>query len=69
MHRSKQCSYSITSSARASNCGGTVEAKCLGGFQIDDQFELGRLLDRQIGGLFALEDAIDVTCCAPSRPV
>jgi hypothetical protein len=25
MHRSKQYIYSITSSARASNCGGTIE--------------------------------------------
>jgi hypothetical protein len=32
------------------------EAERLRGFEIDDQFEFGRLLDRQIGGFFALKD-------------
>ena len=32
------------------------EAECLGGVEIDDQLECGRLLDRQIGRLGALED-------------
>ena len=32
------------------------EAERLGGVQVDHQFKLGRLLDRQIGGLRALED-------------
>src|SRR5260221_13764454 len=32
------------------------EAERLGGVQIDDQFENGRLLDRQVGGPGALED-------------
>ena len=36
------------------------EAKRLGGLEIDDQFEFGRLLDRQIGGLFAFKDTPDV---------
>ena len=31
----------------------------LGGFGIDDQFELGRLLHRQVGRLCALQNAID----------
>ena len=31
-----------------------------GGLGIDNEFELGRLHDRQIGRLFALEDAVDV---------
>ena len=30
------------------------EAEHLGGLQIDDQLEFGRLLDRQIGGLGTL---------------
>src|SRR5262245_34122160 len=34
-----------------------VEAERLGGLEIDDQFEFHRLLDRQIGGSLALEDA------------
>ena len=52
--------YSITSSARASSVGGTVEAERLGGLEIDDQLVLGRRLHRQVGGLLALEDAIDI---------
>src|SRR5262245_29297975 len=35
-------------------------AKCLGGFHIDDQLETSWLLDRQIGGLGAFEDLVDV---------
>jgi hypothetical protein len=34
------------------------EAKCLGGLEIDAKLELGRLDDRQIGGVLALECAI-----------
>ena len=37
-----------------------VEAERLGGLEVDDQLELGGLLDRQVGGLLALEDAVDV---------
>ena len=48
--------HSITSSARASSVGGTVEAERLGGLEVDDQLELGGLLDRQVGRLLALED-------------
>ena len=52
--------HSITSSARASSVGGTVEAERLGGLEVDDQLELGRLHDRQVGRLRALEDAAGV---------
>ena len=45
--------HSITSSARASSVGGIVEAERLGGLEIDDEIEFGRLLDRDIGGLRA----------------
>ena len=55
-------SHSITSSARASSDGGTVEAERLRGLEIDHQLVLGRRLHRQVGGLLALEDAIDVAC-------
>ena len=37
------------------------QAKCLRGFEVDGEFVLGRRLHREIGCLFALEDAIDVT--------
>ena len=33
-----------------------------GGLKVDDQFELGRGLNRHIGRLFALEDLVDVAC-------
>ena len=66
--------HSITSSARASSVGGTVEAERLGGLEVDHQFELGRRLHRQVGRLLALENAIDVAGRAPElvdpiRPV
>ena len=52
--------YSITSSARASSDRRHREAERLGGLEVDDQLVLGRRLDRQIGGLLALEDAVNV---------
>src|SRR5262249_48794515 len=36
------------------------EAECLGGAQVDHQLELGRLQDRQLAGLCALEDAAGI---------
>jgi hypothetical protein len=42
-----------------------VDAERLGGLQVDGGFELGRKLDRQVGGLGALEDAIDIGRRAP----
>jgi len=36
------------------------EAKCLGGLKIDNQLELGGLLNRQVGGFGALEDLSEV---------
>src|SRR5437762_1592802 len=36
------------------------EAERAGGFQVDDQLELGRLLHRQIGRLGAVQDLCDV---------
>ena len=52
--------HSITSSARASRCGGTVEAERLRGLEVDHQLELGRRLHRQVARLLALEDAVDI---------
>src|SRR4051794_2239196 len=36
-----------------------IEAKCLGGRQIDGEIELGRLLDRNIAGLRTAQNLID----------
>ena len=57
--------HSITSSARASSVGGTVEAERLGGLEVDHQLVFGRRLHRQIGWLLALEDAVDVAGRVP----
>ena len=51
--RTSTC-YSITSSARASS-GLDHQPERLCGLEVDDEFELGRLYDRQVGGLLALE--------------
>src|SRR5882724_12605240 len=37
-----------------------LDAERLRGLEVDHQFEFGRRLHRQVGGLFSLEDAIDV---------
>ena len=52
--------HSITSSARASSVGGTSRPSALAVLQVDDQLELGRLQDRQVGWLLALEDATGI---------
>ena len=51
---------------------GAGEQRCLdgeaerpGGLEIDHQLVLGRRLHRQVGGLLALEDAVDVTGGTP----
>ena len=53
--------HSITSSARASTDGGTVEAQSFRGLEIDHQLVLVRRLHRQISWLLALEDTVNVT--------
>ena len=58
---SHRCSYhSITSSVMASSDGGTSMPSALAVLQVDDELELGRLHDRQVGGLGALEDAAGI---------
>ena len=59
--------YSITSSAVASSVAGTVKPERLGGLEINDELVLGRCLDRQVGRLLALEDAVDIARRAPMR--
>jgi hypothetical protein len=41
-----------------------AQAEGLGRLQVDHQLVLGRCLHRQISRLLALENAVDVTCCA-----
>ena len=57
--------HSITSSARASSVGGTSRPSALAVLRLIDQLVLGRRLHRQVGGLLALEDAVDVAGRAP----
>ena len=40
--------------------GGYIEAEGFRGFQIDHQLVFGRRLHGKVGGLLALEDAVDV---------
>src|SRR5262249_7329810 len=60
MHRSKNTGYSITSSARASRVGGIFDAECHAGDQVDDEIELGRLLNWNIARLGTAQVFIDV---------
>src|SRR6478672_6676549 len=39
---------------------GHLEAECLRRLEIDHELDLGRLLDRDVGGPSALKDAVDV---------
>src|SRR3954454_23519106 len=41
-----------------------LEAERLGGLEVDNEFVLGRGLHRQVGGLLAIEDAINVAGCS-----
>jgi len=41
------------------SCRGTFQPERLDSLEVDRQFILDRRLDRQIGGLLALEDAIE----------
>jgi hypothetical protein len=45
------------------------DAKRFRGLEIDDQLEFCRRLHRHVGGLFALEDAIDIPRSPPLRIV
>ena len=59
--------HSITSSAVASSVGGTVRPSILAVLRVDDQLELGRLHDRQVRGLGALEDAAAIDADLTTR--
>ena len=57
--------YSMTSSARASSVGGTSSPRAFAVFRLITQLVFGRRLHREVGGLLALEDAIDVAGSLP----
>src|SRR6516225_8854734 len=48
-------------------CWRYFEAEPFGCLEVDDEFVLGRCLDRQVGWLLALQDAINVAGRAPER--
>ena len=52
-------------SARASAIRRNRHADLLGGFEIDDELKLRRLLDGQVGGLGAFQDPVDKVSGAP----
>jgi len=47
--------------------GRNGNSKGFGCLEIDDQLEFRRLLDRKVGGLLTLEDAIDIGCGAAEQ--
>ena len=53
-------SYSMTSSARPKDQRRDRQPQLAGGLQVDDEIEPDRFLDRQVAGLGALQDAVDV---------
>ena len=58
-------SHSITSSARSEERIRDRQAEPLGGRKIDDKFESGRLLDRNIAGLRTAQNLVDQLGRAP----
>src|SRR4030095_14478079 len=59
--------YSITSSARASNVGGTSMPSALAVLRLIASSYLGGACTARSGSLLALEDTIDVAGCAAVR--
>ena len=54
--------YSITSSARAISAEGTSRPIAFAGGKIDQQFERGRLLDREMSRFRTLEYPVELVC-------
>ena len=55
----------LVGAARQGQWNGYAER--LGGLKIYDQFDFGNVLDRQVGGLFALEDTAGVDASPTER--
>ena len=60
MRRSKSHHYSITSSARSRNDFRDCQPERFGGGQIDDEIELGRLIDRDIARLRPAQNFVSI---------
>jgi hypothetical protein len=45
------------------------QAERLGGLEVDDQLERGRLLDRQVSGLRTFQDLVDIDGGSVPRPL
>ena len=59
--------HSITSSARSEQRRWHLEAERLGDREIDDELELGRLLDRQVTRFRAAQNFVDIIGCAANK--
>jgi hypothetical protein len=46
-------------------CRGNIEAESLRRLEVHHHLEVDRLLNRQVGGLFSAQDAINVGGCLP----
>ena len=57
----------ITSSARPSSGSGTVTPRVLARLEVDKQFYFCDQLDRQFGGIFALEDGSGINASLTMR--
>ena len=61
--------HSITSSARASSVGGTVEAERLGGLEVDRPARIWWADHRKVGRLLALENPADISARLPELAI
>ena len=71
MHCSKERRYSITSSAMESTPAGIARLRVFAALRFDDQLELGRLHNWQVGGLRTFENLTgvdDADLTPPAKP-
>ena len=67
-HRMRRSKYLLDQFVSAHPQGhGEFKAERRGGLQVDDQLDFSNLLDRQVGGLLALEDTAGVDASRMER--